>query len=154
MPLLTLGASPHPPDRPPGAILFLQQLGAGRACTRVDRVTSVVSAPPHAGRVVVGSSTQNGVALRACSLVLGYSFSYNICMNTQLKVTKIGNSAGVVLPKELLAHLDAAIGETLSVTKTPRGIELSSREPDFDAQMASAREVMKRRKRALRELAK
>ncbi len=75
-------------------------------------------------------------------------------MNTQLKVTRIGNSAGVVLPKELLAHLDAAIGQTLSVSKTPRGIELSAREPDFDAQMSLAREVIARRKRALRELAK
>ncbi len=75
-------------------------------------------------------------------------------MNTQLKVTRIGNSAGVVLPKELLAHLDAAIGQTLSVSKTPRGIELSAREPDFAAQMSLAREVMARRKRALRELAK
>ena len=75
-------------------------------------------------------------------------------MNTPLKVTRIGNSAGVVLPKELLAHLDVDIGETLSVSKTPRGIELSASEPDFDAQMAAAREVMARRKRALRELAK
>lgn len=75
-------------------------------------------------------------------------------MNTQLKVTKIGNSAGVVLPKELLTHLEVGIGETLSVTKTPRGIELSAPESDFDAQMAAAREVMARRKRALRELAK
>lgn len=75
-------------------------------------------------------------------------------MNMQLKITKIGNSAGVVLPKELLAHLDIAIGETLSVSKTPRGIELSAREVDFDSQMAAAREVMARRKRALAELAK
>ena len=75
-------------------------------------------------------------------------------MNTQLKITKIGNSAGVVLPKELLAHLDVAVGATLSVSKTPRGIELAPLEPDFDAQMAAAREVMARRKRALRELAK
>lgn len=75
-------------------------------------------------------------------------------MNTQLKLKKIGNSAGVVLPKDLLAHLDVAVGGTLSVTRTPRGIELSAAEPDFDAQMAAAREVMARRKRALRELAK
>jgi putative addiction module antidote len=79
---------------------------------------------------------------------------YNKRMNTRLKVTKIGNSAGVVLPKELLAHLDVAIGETLSVSKTPHGIELSVRDADFDAQMAVAREVMARRKAALRELAK
>jgi putative addiction module antidote len=75
-------------------------------------------------------------------------------MNMQLKVTKIGNSAGVILPKELLAHLETAIGEELSVTKTPRGIELSAPESDFDAQMAAARDVMARRKRALAELAK
>lgn len=75
-------------------------------------------------------------------------------MNATLKVTKIGNSAGVVLPKELLAHLEVGIGETLSVTKTPRGIELSAPEANFDQQMAAAREVMARRKRALRELAK
>jgi putative addiction module antidote len=74
-------------------------------------------------------------------------------MNTELKVRKIGNSAGVVLPKELLAHLDAAIGETLSVNKTPRGIELSVRDPESAGQIAVAREIMARRKRALRELA-
>ena len=75
-------------------------------------------------------------------------------MNRQLKITKIGNSAGVVLPKELLTHLHASVGETLSVTKTAHGIELSVREPDFETQMAVARDVMARRKRALRELAK
>lgn len=75
-------------------------------------------------------------------------------MNAPLKVTKIGNSAGVILPKEVLAHLHVEIGETLSIVVTPRGIELSAAEPDFDAQMAAAREVMARRKRALRELAK
>ncbi len=75
-------------------------------------------------------------------------------MNTPLKITKIGNSAGVILPKELLAHLNASVGETLSVVLTPRGVELSAADADFDAQMAAAREVMARRKRALRELAK
>ena len=75
-------------------------------------------------------------------------------MNKPLKITKIGNSAGIVLPKELLAHLDVEVGGTLSVVITPRGIELSAAEPDFEAQMAVAREVMARRKRALRELAK
>ncbi len=42
----------------------------------------------------------------------------------------------------------------LSISKTPRGIELSAPESDFDAQIAVAREVMARRKRALAELAK
>jgi putative addiction module antidote len=72
----------------------------------------------------------------------------------QLKITKIGNSAGVILPKELLAHLDVAVGGELAVVKTPRGIELTPPESDFDTQMAVARDVMVRRKRALAELAK
>ena len=75
-------------------------------------------------------------------------------MNSPLKITKIGNSAGVILPKELLARLGAGVGDSLSVVVTPRGIELASAEPDFDAQMTAARAVMARRKRALRELAK
>jgi putative addiction module antidote len=71
-----------------------------------------------------------------------------------LKIQKIGNSAGVILPKELLAHLQVTVGESVSVTKTPHGIELRSPDTDFEAQMAVAREVMTRRRRALRELAK
>ena len=92
--------------------------------------------------------------LYAESICLNWKACYNARMNMQLKVTKIGNSAGVILPKELLAHLDTAIGGALSVSKTPRGVELSAPETDFDAQMAVAREVMAKRKRALAELAK
>ena len=75
-------------------------------------------------------------------------------MNMTIKITKIGNSAGIVLPKEMLAHLDAQIGEILTVTKTPNGFELRPADSDFDEQLAVARDVMARRKRALRELAK
>lgn len=79
---------------------------------------------------------------------------YNACMNMTVKITKIGNSAGIVLSKEMLGHLEASVGETLTVAKTPRGFELLPADTDFDTQMAAAREVMARRKRALRELAK
>lgn len=75
-------------------------------------------------------------------------------MTEALKVTKIGNSAGVILPKELLAQLGTEVGGTLSVTRTPRGIELAPAQPDFDAQMKVAREVMVKYRVALRELAK
>ena len=71
-----------------------------------------------------------------------------------LKIQKIGNSAGVILPKELLAHLQVEVGQAVSVNKTPNGIELRAPDTDFEAQMAAAREVMARRRRALRELAK
>lgn len=75
-------------------------------------------------------------------------------MNATVKITKIGNSAGIVLPKELLQHLGAGLGETLAVVSTERGIELSLADAEFEAQMAAAREVMVRRRRVLRELAK
>lgn len=87
-------------------------------------------------------------------LVICAARRYNVRMNATLKIKKIGNSAGIILPKEVLAHLNAEVGETLSVVTTPRGIELSPEEPDFEAQMAASRDVMARRKRALRELAK
>jgi putative addiction module antidote len=75
-------------------------------------------------------------------------------MNAPLKIRKIGNSAGVVLPKEILAKLRANVGDTLAVTPTEHGIELKASDPEFESQMAMARDIMKRRRRALRELAK
>lgn len=75
-------------------------------------------------------------------------------MNATVKITRIGNSAGLILPKDVLAHLGRQVGDEVSLVKTARGIELATPENDFEAQMAVAREVMERRKRALRELAK
>lgn len=75
-------------------------------------------------------------------------------MNMKVKIIPIGNSAGVVLPKDLLAHLNAQVGGALTVTKTPTSIDLRPAQDDFDTQMAAARAVMAKRKRALRELAK
>jgi putative addiction module antidote len=75
-------------------------------------------------------------------------------MNKPLKIQKIGNSAGVVLPKDLLTQLGAEVGRTLSVTRTPRGIELALSETSFDEQMTAMRKVMVDYRQALRELAK
>ena len=72
----------------------------------------------------------------------------------ELKLVRIGNSTGVVLPKELLARLDVTAGDTLSYSETPSGISLTTRDPEFDEQMAQAREIMKSYRNALRELAK
>lgn len=79
---------------------------------------------------------------------------YNARMNTKLKITKIGNSAGIILPKDVLTHLQSELGDELTLTATPRGIELSVPEDDFEEQMRVAREIMRKRKRALAELAK
>jgi putative addiction module antidote len=71
-----------------------------------------------------------------------------------LKLIPIGNSTGVILPKELLARLRVGQGDTLYVSEGPQGVELRVSDPDFEEQMAAARDVMKRRQKALRELAK
>lgn len=75
-------------------------------------------------------------------------------MNKPLKLIKIGNSTGVILPKEVLARLRVAQGDALSVVETSDGISLSRADSEFEDQMAVARKVMARRRNALRELAK
>ena len=71
-----------------------------------------------------------------------------------VKITAIGNSAGIILPREVLARLKVDKGDSLSVVETPNGIELSIYDPTFDEQMKVARDVMARYRNALRELAK
>lgn len=71
-----------------------------------------------------------------------------------LKLVKVGNSAGVILPKELLAEMGIDIGDNLSVQPSEGGIKLEPDNSDFEKQMAVAREVMAKRKRTLHELAK
>jgi len=73
---------------------------------------------------------------------------------TALKLTQIGNSVGVILPKEVLARLKVGKGDTLYVTDSPDGVRLTPHDPAFEAQMKAAREIMKRRRAVLRELAK
>ena len=79
---------------------------------------------------------------------------YSACINAPLKITKIGNSAGVILPKELLARLRAGIGDTLFVSEAPDGVRLSAHDPDFEETMAIAEEVMRKDRNILRALAK
>lgn len=73
---------------------------------------------------------------------------------TALKLTAIGNSVGVILPRETLAHLGLGKGDTLYVSEQPDGLMLTTRDPEFEAQMEVAREIMKKRRAVLRELAK
>jgi putative addiction module antidote len=73
---------------------------------------------------------------------------------TKLKLTAIGNSAGVVLPKEVLARLKVDKGDAVYLTESPDGYRLTPYDPDFERQMDAARKIMKRRRAVLRELAK
>lgn len=72
----------------------------------------------------------------------------------KLKVTTVGSSAGVVLPKEVLARLKIDKGDTLYLIEAPDGYRLTPYNPDFERQMTLARRVMRERRDVLRELAK
>lgn len=71
-----------------------------------------------------------------------------------LKVTQIGNSLGVVLPREILAELDLERGDKLYLTRSPDGYRVTKSDPEFERQMILARDIMKKRHNVLRELAK
>lgn len=73
---------------------------------------------------------------------------------TALKLTQIGNSVGVILPKEVLARLKLEKGDLVHVTDTPGGVTLTPYDAEFETQMAAARSIMKERREVLRELAK
>jgi len=62
-----------------------------------------------------------------------------------VKVTKIGNSAGVVLPTEVLARLRVERGDVLHITPY---------DPEFAEQIEAGRAAMRKYRNALRELAK
>jgi putative addiction module antidote len=72
-----------------------------------------------------------------------------------LKVTTIGSSAGVILPKEAMAHLKVRKGDTLFLTEAPDGsYRLTPYDPEFERQMSLAEEVMHEDREILRALAK
>lgn len=72
----------------------------------------------------------------------------------KLKITTIGNSAGVILPRELLARLRVGKGDDLHVIETPDGIRLTVYDPTLAAQMEVAEKVMREDRDVLRQLAK
>ena len=71
-----------------------------------------------------------------------------------LKLTQIGNSVGVILPKEVLARLKLEKGDTLHLIESADGVRLTPHDPNFEVQMKAARSVMRKRRDVLHELAK
>lgn len=72
-----------------------------------------------------------------------------------LKVTTVGSSAGVILPKEALARLRVQKGDTLFLVEAPDGgYRLTTYDPDFERQMDLAEEIMREDRDVLRALAK
>lgn len=74
-------------------------------------------------------------------------------MSRKLKVTAIGNSTGVILPKELLEKLRISRGDELMVHETPDGIMLTPFDAEFARQMDVAEKIMRNRRNLLRKLA-
>ena len=72
----------------------------------------------------------------------------------KVKITTVGNSAGVVLPKEALARMRAEKGDILYLVETPQGYTLTPYDQEFSDQMEAAGDVTRRYRNALRELAK
>ncbi len=72
-----------------------------------------------------------------------------------LKVRKVGNSLGMVLPREAISQLRVEEGATLYLTETPEGgYRLTPYDPEFERQMEAAEEGMARYRNTLRALAK
>ncbi len=72
----------------------------------------------------------------------------------KVKVTAIGNSMGIVLPKEALTKLHAEKGDVLYLVDGPEGLTLTPYQQDLDTQINAAEKVMKKYRSALHELAK
>jgi hypothetical protein len=80
--------------------------------------------------------------------------SQNVRGNIELKLRKIGNSVGVILPSEVLESLQVKVGGKIALVANERGYQLSAEESEFEEQMRHARSLMARYRGTLRELAK
>jgi putative addiction module antidote len=75
-------------------------------------------------------------------------------MVLELKLRKVGNSVGLVLPKQALAHLNVGEGDTVCLTDATAGSVRMTANPEVARQMEAVKDVMRRYRNTLRELAK
>ncbi|WP_395732777.1 AbrB/MazE/SpoVT family DNA-binding domain-containing protein [Prosthecobacter sp.] len=75
-------------------------------------------------------------------------------MAFELKLRKVGNAVGLVLPKQALAHLKVEEGDTVTLTESQDGIRLTAGNPEFAKTMAVFESLNRRYRNTLRELAK
>jgi len=74
-------------------------------------------------------------------------------MSTVVKVTTVGSSVGIVLPKEVLSKLHVQKGDSLYITETPDGVQLTPYDEKFARTMEVADKVMRKYRDTLRRLA-
>lgn len=74
-------------------------------------------------------------------------------MATRAKVIAIGNSAGIILPKETLARLNVRKGDTLYISETSGGVQIGPYDEEFASKMEAADQVIRRYRDAFKKLA-
>lgn len=135
---------------------FLQffQLSLGKSMTlrqfdfRFQTPDSKMQSGPRAQKRVVRGDTARGKTIDKPDVVTNI-----ITMKT--KVRKIGNSLGIVLPKEALEAMHVEEGSALYITRgANNSLNLMTDRPGFAEHMKIAQDIMKRYRNALRELAK
>jgi putative addiction module antidote len=72
----------------------------------------------------------------------------------EMKIIQVGNSLGITLPREVLAAMKVDKGDTLTFTPAPDGFRITPYDAEKARQFALVRDIMKRRRDALRDLAK
>ncbi len=73
----------------------------------------------------------------------------------ELKVQKIGDSLGLILPSEVLSHLNCREGESVMLVEGPAGrMTITHAESNHEKIMAKAADLMRRYDGTLRDLAK
>ncbi len=72
----------------------------------------------------------------------------------KVKVTSIGNSMGILLPKEALSKMKVSKGDALYLVENQDGFTLTPYQDDFKGQIEAAEDIMKRYRNTLHELAK
>ena len=72
----------------------------------------------------------------------------------RMKLRTVGNGIGIELPKEVLARLKVGKGDLILLTECPEGFQFKPYDPNFERQVALAREVMREQREVLEELAK
>jgi putative addiction module antidote len=74
-------------------------------------------------------------------------------MATTTKIIAIGNSAGIILPKETLARLNVQKGDSVFLSETPHGAHLTAYDDEFMRKMEASENVMRKYRDALKKLA-
>jgi putative addiction module antidote len=86
-------------------------------------------------------------------LVLCYNLCYKSSMTTTVKITAIGNSFGVIIPKEMLAHFHLQKGDEVHLDIDSKGIFMQPFDEDYARQLELAERIMREDRDVLRLLA-